>query len=115
HDVWGVIYELTGSAGNRLDTWQDARQDGTGAYFNYPIRITDTAGVERIVLFYKKDISDEPRIPSSEFLDFIIQGAVANALPAEYIEELRQIESKPAEYAVPKRKNFGRELLAEIS
>jgi hypothetical protein len=84
-------------------------------YFNYPVQITDTQGVTRIVLLYKKDITDEPRSLSTEFLDFIIQGAVANALPAEYIEGLRQMESKKAEYPVPKRKNFGWELLAEIS
>jgi len=115
HDVWGVIYEVSRSDTNRLDTWQDARQDGTGMYFNYPTLITDTQGVTRIVLLYKKDIMDEPRCPSAEFLDFIIQGAVASGLPAEYIEELRQIESRKATYEVPKRKNFGRELLAEIS
>jgi gamma-glutamylcyclotransferase len=114
-DVWGVIYKLGSSEANRLDVWQDARQDGTGAYFNYPTLLTDTQGVTRIALSYKKDILNEPRAPSAEFLNFIIQGAVENGLPSGYIDELRQTLSKPAQYVVPKRKNFGRELLAEIS
>ena len=114
HDVWGVIYALSSDDRQSLDVWKDARLDGAGAYFHYPVSLTDTAGVTRIVLFYKKDRMGDPQLPSQEYLNFIIEGAVENQLPAEYIEELRQIESKPAAYPVPARKT-GREFLMSHS
>jgi cation transport regulator ChaC len=112
-EVWGVIYDLSFSDRDRLDVWQDVRLDGTGAYFHYPVRITDTEGTTHTVLFYKKDRLESPQPPSREYLDFIVQGAIERGLPASYIEELRRMESKKAAYPVPQRKNFGRELLLE--
>ncbi len=112
-DVWGVIYELNFSDRDRLDACQDVRLDGTGAYFHYPARVTDTEGKIRTVLFYKKDILGTPEKPSREYLDFIVLGALQRGLPASYIEGLRHIESKKAEFDVPKRRNSSRELPRE--
>ena len=113
-EVWGVIYDLRFSDRDRLDVWQDARLDGTGAYFHYPSRVADMEGNTHTVLFYKKDRLDSPQRPSLEYLDFIIQGAMEQGLPASYIEGLRRIASKNASYHVPQQRNFGRELLLEI-
>jgi cation transport regulator ChaC len=112
-EVWGVIYDLSASDRERLDVWHDVRLDGTGAYFHYPLRITDTEGKTRVVLFYKKARMDSPEKPSREYLDLIVQGAVEHGLPAGYVEGLRRIESKKASYPVPKQRNAGRELLVE--
>ena len=112
-EVWGVIYELNSSDRDRLDAWQDVRLDGTGAYFHYPARVADTEGKTRTVLFYKKDMLGTPGKPSREYLDFIVLGALERGLPSSYIEGLRQTESRKAEFDVPRRKNFGRELLLE--
>jgi gamma-glutamylcyclotransferase len=109
-NVWGVIYELSQTDKDRLDSLQDIRMDGTGAYFHYPARLIDQAGVGRAVLFYRRNFCDVPQKPSREYLEFIIQGAVENGLPAEYIEKLRRIESKEAAYPVPRRKKLGSEL-----
>ena len=114
HDVWGVIYEMNPSNRESLDLWHGARLDGTGAYFHYPVVLTDTTGVTRMVLLYKKDRLGEPTLPSKEYVDFIVEGALEHGLPAEYVEELRQIPSKPAGYPVPVRKS-GRDFLAEGS
>ena len=51
---------------------------------------------------YKKAELREQKKPSFEYLDVIIQGAIAHKLPQHYIEELRQIETVPASYPVPR-------------
>ena len=112
-EVWGVIYELNFSDRDRLDACQDVRLDGTGAYFHYPARVADTVGKTRAVLFYKKDILGTPQKPSREYLDLIVLGALEHGLPASYIEGLRRIESKKAEFDVPWRKNSGRKVFSK--
>lgn len=110
-EVWGVVYVLNFSDGERLDASQDVRMDGSGHYFHYPAEVTDTEGKTHAILFYKKDILGVPQQPSREYLDFIVQGALEHGLPSSYIEELRRIESKKAEFDVPWDRNSGRELL----
>lgn len=101
-EVWGVIYELTPYDRDRLDDTQDARFDGTGAYFHYPAKVTDEEGKVHTVLLYKKNKLGTPQTPSVEYLDVIVQGAVEHQLPAGYVETLRGMEAKKAEYAVPR-------------
>ncbi len=105
-DVWGALYDLTYSGGDTLDGWQDARLDGSGSYFHYPTTVVDTDGITHKVLLYKKDILGPPQKPSTEYLNFIIQGAVERGLPADYIEGLRQRESRKAGFPVPVRSRF---------
>ncbi len=102
HEVWGLIYELTRSDGQRLDTWQDVRLDGTGAYFLFPTTVIDEEETRHPVLLYKRDILGAHQRPSLEYLEFIIQGALEGGLPSGYIEELRLIESRKAAYKVPR-------------
>jgi hypothetical protein len=114
HDVWGVVYQLSSLDSDRLDVWQDARIDGTGAYFHYPAHVLDREGRRHTVLFYKKDMLGESHRPSREYLDFIIRSAEQRELPLEYIAELRRIAATPASFPVPKHRNFGRELLVDV-
>jgi gamma-glutamylcyclotransferase len=114
-EIWGVIYTLTFSDADRLDTWQDVRLDGTGAYFLFPTRVTVTEGKTHPVLIYKKDILGEPQNPSREYLDFILQGALEHGLPSSYVDELRGIESKKAAYDVPSFGKFSSGLLGGTS
>jgi gamma-glutamylcyclotransferase len=108
-EVWGVIYDLSSSDRDRLDDWQDARLDGSGAYFHYPARVTDKDGKIYNVLLYKKDNLGIPQKPSQEYLNFIIQGAVDHELPSGYLETLWRIESRKAEFNVPRQKPSSRE------
>jgi cation transport regulator ChaC len=110
-DLWGVLYKLTPSDGDRLDSWLDVRLDGTGTYFHYPARVMDGQGTTHTVLLYKKDVLGEPRMPSREYLDVIVRGAEEHGLPARYIDGLRRIESKPAAFEVPVRGKYDRGLL----
>ena len=114
-EVWGVIYELTLTDWDRLDASQDVRLDGTGTYFHFPDWVTDTEGRSHAVLLYKKDILREPLPPSREYLEVIIQGALKRGLPSWYVEELRRLDSRPADFKVPREGKLGPDLQLENS
>lgn len=101
-DVWGVVYTLSFSDTERLDSWQEARLDGTGSYFLFPTEVVDAEGIRHSVLLYKRFYSDPPQKPSREYLDTIIAGAEARGLPAAYLEKLKAIETIPATFPVPR-------------
>lgn len=101
-DVWGVVYKLTLTDSERLDSWQDVRLDGTGAYFHYPTVVLDADGIEYQVLIYKRFLSGEPSSPSEEFMATVISGAVAHGLPAAYLEKLKAVTTVKATFPVPR-------------
>jgi gamma-glutamylcyclotransferase len=101
-EVWGVVYELTLADSERLDSWQDVRLDGTGAYFHYPTVVVDAQGKEYQVLIYKRFLSGAPSAPSEEYLSAVIAGAASNALPVAYLERLRRIATVKAGFPVPR-------------
>ncbi len=106
-EIWGVIYRLGFRDRESLDLWQDARLDGAGTYFHYPVTVTAGDTVYSAVM-YRKDLLGVPRPPSCEYLDFIARGAEIRGLPPDYCAELRRIPAVPAGYAVPRQKSFGR-------
>lgn len=105
-EVWGVVYKLTFSDAEYLDSWQDIRLDGTGPYFHYPVEVTDTAGTIHNVLLYEKDLLGTQELPSEEYLAFILAGAREHGLPSDYVEKLRKTETRKARYAVPATSKF---------
>jgi len=102
-EVWGVLYQLEASDWERLDNCEDARADGTGAYFHYPVEVLDEQQTIREATIYKKDRLGQPQHPSTEYLSVIIQGAKEQGLPESYVAALQSIAVKPASYAVPRR------------
>ncbi len=112
-DVWGVLYELSFSDAASLDMWCSVRLDGGGAYFHYPVLVVDAAGREHTAVLYKKDVLGQPVPPSSQYLAHIISGAAANGLPAAYVNRLKNLQSVPARYPVPKRDTLLRGVLRE--
>jgi hypothetical protein len=102
-EVWGVIFALSRLDWERLDLWQDARFDGAGTYFHFPVTVTDLEGRTHRVYLYKKDVQGCPRDPSREYLEHILRGAAENGLPPHYIEELMKTKAVKASYKVPLR------------
>jgi len=100
-EVWGVLYELTFSDCEQLDFYQDVRFDGTGPYFHYPVDVIDRKQGIIDTLIYKKAILAEAKPPSTEYLNFIVQGAIEHGLPESYIAYLQKIQTVPASYTVP--------------
>lgn len=101
-NVWGVVYKLTLADSERLDSWQDVRLDGTGAYFHYPTEVIDARGNTYPVLIYKRFLSGAPSCPSTEYMDAVISGARHHRLPAAYVEKLRSIKTVIASFPVPR-------------
>ena len=111
--VWGVLYELSFGDAASLDVWSSVRLDGGGAYFHYPVLVGDAAGREHTAVLYKKDVLGPPVPPSSQYLAHIVAGAAANGLPDVYVEYLKNLQSVPARYPVPKRDTLLRGVLRE--
>ena len=110
-ELWGVIYELTPSGKEKLDDWQDALFDGSGAYYHSPAKVTDQDGKVYSVLLYKKAQLGEPKKPSEEYLNYIVKGAEERGLPSAYVEQLRSVETKKARFVVPRARKSPRENL----
>ena len=112
-EVWGVLYQLESYDWEQLDNCEDARLDGTGEYFHYPVEVLDEENGVREASIYKKARLGEPKLPSTEYLDIIIQGAKEQGLPEFYIAMLESIASKSASYAVPRVKNHSKKTISE--
>jgi hypothetical protein len=100
-EVWGVLYQLQFFDCEQLDMYVDVRFDGTGPYFHYPVDVIDSEQGTIDAMIYKKDKCGEVTSPSKEYLNFIIQGAKEQGLPAGYIALLANKVTKPATYPVP--------------
>ena len=111
--VWGVLYELLFGDAASLDVWSSVRLDGGGAYFHYPVLVRDAAGREHTAVLYKKDVLGPPVPPSSQYMAHIVAGAAANGLPDAYVQQLKNLQSVPARYPVPKRDTLLRGVLRE--
>ena len=111
--MWGVLYELTFGDATSLDVWSSVRLDGGGAYFHYPVLVRDASAREHTAVLYKKDLLGPPVPPSSQYLAHIVAGAEANKLPAAYVDYLKNLQSVPARYPVPKRDTLLRGVLRE--
>lgn len=102
-EVWGILYQLEAYEWEQLDNLKDVRLDGTGEYFHYPVEVIDEQNMLREASLYKKAQLREPKQPSTEYLDIIIQGAKEQGLPESYIATLQDVASKPASYSVPRQ------------
>jgi hypothetical protein len=101
-EVWGVLYRITFGEADQLDEWQGVRSDGTGPYFLFPVFAVDLHGVSHAALLYRKDVCNEISLPSDAQRDFMVAGAKAQGLPADYVQRLAVLPAKPARYPVPK-------------
>jgi hypothetical protein len=101
-DVHGVVYALSGTAFDRLDSWQRVRLDGTGLYFHSPAEVVGPDGALYSILLYKLATRGEAQSPSAEYLAHIVVGATARGLPPAYVEALAARPTRQASYPVPR-------------
>jgi gamma-glutamylcyclotransferase (GGCT)/AIG2-like uncharacterized protein YtfP len=99
--AWGLLYELDPRQAELLDSFEDARLDGTGAYFHCPIQVEKDGG-RLAAVTYLKAICGPEASPSTEALAKLCEGAGLAGLPAEYCQELRDLSSVPAGFKVPR-------------
>jgi gamma-glutamylcyclotransferase (GGCT)/AIG2-like uncharacterized protein YtfP len=106
--VWGVVYKLSHSDADSLDLWYDARLDGSGISFHYPVIVEDNCNNQYHAYMYKKDVLGKPEKPTIEYVKFIKDGAQREDLPGVYIGELCSISVKSASYQVPRESRFSK-------
>ncbi|MDK2956446.1 MAG: hypothetical protein PWQ57_1942 [Desulfovibrionales bacterium] len=114
-DLWGVVYELGPTDADSLDAWQDIRLNGTGSYFHSPATVLAPDGTAIEAVLYKKDMLGEPKLPSREFLEYILRGAREHGLPEAYITELAAAPCAQASYPVPRKRSEDREAIRTTS
>jgi gamma-glutamylcyclotransferase (GGCT)/AIG2-like uncharacterized protein YtfP len=107
-EVWGLLYQLKTFDWERLDSCEDAKADGTGEYFHYPVQVLDKQQTIKEASIYKKARLGQAEQPSAEYVSIMIQGAKEQGLPEDYIAALQKIGTKPASYQVPRRPSYDR-------
>lgn len=100
-NMWGVVFKLDFGDALQLDSYLDVRLDGAGPFFHFPLKVTDKYGNVYHTMTYKKNMLGEFMPPSREYMDYIIEGAMHNGLPDEYVCRLGGITVKEASYPVP--------------
>jgi hypothetical protein len=113
-ETWGVLYRLRPLEWERLDARMGAALDGTGAHFHYPVEVTTADGKDFLVRTYLRAERGEPRLPSTEFLAFLLAAGRARSLPTSFLEHLQSLPSTPARYPVPKHDSAHRRHLHVI-
>lgn len=104
--LWGVVYALNDLDWEQLDLWMDARFDGTGKHFHYPVQVCDLRGSRYEARMYKLDVLGPACPPNELYMKDILAGARANELPLAYIDNLLAIETTAAHYAVPRHSGY---------
>ena len=107
-EVWGVLYQVDTADWEELDRWEDARMDGTGAYFHYPVEVLDEKQAAVAATVYLKARWGQQAVPGREYMALVIDGAQSHGLPDAYIQKLRELVTKPAAYPVPRRPSASR-------
>ena len=83
--VWGVVYEVDGTAWQQIDE----AQRGAG-YREERVTVVGPDGAEHdaSVFVARAEMIDESIMPMRSYRDPIVSAARANGLPAEYVDEL---------------------------
>jgi len=83
--VWGVVYEVDGRDGQRIDDAQRAV-----GYRDERVTVVGPDGAEHDASIYiaGAEMIDASLLPTRSYRDPIVDAARANGLPAEYVEEL---------------------------
>ena len=89
--VWGVVYAISDEDLKKLDEFEHIEQ---GHYTRGLVKVEMKDGIEKEAITYFAIANIEVPIgPSKLYMRTIIKGADTHGLPAEYIEELRRIET----------------------
>ena len=98
-EVWGVVYELPDNELKNLDKkegYKPGKPNDQNEYIredHYVWREGDAKQV-LLVALYRGHPQLDPPLPSDDYKELIVGGAKHWNLPAEYIRELKSIETK---------------------
>lgn len=87
-DVYGVLFNLSDEDFVKLDR---AEGVAVGAYTREQVEVEALDTVRHLAQTYIAVRADSPPLPSREYLDILILGAIEHGLPPEYVEGLKRI------------------------
>ncbi len=96
--VWGVLYQVADGDIGRLDQWEgyDKRRPvADNAHNRASIKVTLPDGKVREAETYVTTPSADPGLPSSEYIEYLDQLALACDLPEDYRQKLKATKSAP--------------------
>ena len=92
-EVWGVVYRLHDqdlAALDRREGYDPAKPVDVNRYNRQTVRVLmDGREVDCLTYFARHEPGEH--VPSAEYLATIIEGAVENGLPAEYVSGLKAV------------------------
>lgn len=94
--VWGIIYEIDDDDLKRLDEregFDPINPSAVNRYCRVDVTVDSNRGGRVEAVAYVAVPEDDPGLPSRDYLRHIIDGAVANSFPDDYIETLRAISA----------------------
>jgi len=83
-EVWGVLWDLTDEHVDALDRYEGI---AIGAYVREHLDVETEDGNVNALIYLATDT--QKKSPSGRYVDALIRGAKAHALPADYVEQLR--------------------------
>ena len=95
--VWGIVYELPDSELKHLDRdedFQPGRPDDQNDYTRENCHVWHEGDVNRpiLVAIYRGHPQPNPPLPSWDYKNLILTGAMHWKLPTDYIQELEAIQ-----------------------
>jgi gamma-glutamylcyclotransferase (GGCT)/AIG2-like uncharacterized protein YtfP len=90
--VWGLMYEMTADDLKRLDAregYDPVNLKAANRYDRVEIVIEQMRGEPVKAVTYVALPEDEPGLPSFDYMKQIIDGAVANSFPDDYVASLK--------------------------
>jgi hypothetical protein len=108
HDLWGYLYDITDQDKAELDRYEGwiAPDDPANAYQPETITVDlvrpdDDSPPRRVRALTYIARATEPKLPSRRYLDVILKGARARAVPEEYLAELNVLPVADPEVPTP--------------
>jgi len=87
-EVWGVLWELTSDHVDALDVYEAVE---LGVYTRERVTVAHDGGEVEAHAYIA--VKTDFKKPSKKYMSALIRGAEAHALPDEYVERLRAIET----------------------
>ena len=88
HQVYGVLFEISGSEKTRLDAIEGLHQ----GYDEKTVEIITKSGLVSVVTYYARVIDERLR-PYEWYQRYVVEGAIEYDFPEIYVQELMSVEA----------------------
>lgn len=102
--VWGVIGEINDEDKSNLDKYE-----GLGKGYNeksITVVLKNNSTMEATVYVADEEFIDDKLLPFDWYKDFVLNGAIENSLPKDYIENIRLVDFRIDDNKERREKNY---------